>query len=88
VSRRKRTRTGAIEVVRDDARFRIAKGPCWLWLESKAPPGYEISGKYLFFSPDVVQLERIAENEIVNYGFHHAKWSTVPMAGYGNFAAT
>jgi hypothetical protein len=53
----------------------------WLWIESEKEPGYNISGKYLFFSENRERLIEIAENEIENYGFHRAK---TPITLIGN----
>ncbi len=45
----------------------------WEWLRRRDPPTYTITGKYLFFSEDRVELVKIAIDELENNGFHHAK---------------
>jgi len=45
----------------------------WIWLMSDEKPNYEITGKYLFFSPDKDKLIDVATNEIEKHGFHRAK---------------
>jgi hypothetical protein len=45
----------------------------WQWFISPLPQGYEITGKYLFFSADRERLVKIARNEIESHGFHKAK---------------
>ena len=45
----------------------------WLRFISEEEPNYEITGKYLFFSPDKDKLIEIANNEIEKHGFHRAK---------------
>src|SRR3989442_1056419 len=45
----------------------------WQYLFRRNKPGYDISGKYLFFSEDRHRLVRIAVEEIENNGFHAAK---------------
>ena len=45
----------------------------WIWLMSDEKPDYEITGKYLFFSPDKDKLIDVATNEIEKHGFHRAK---------------
>jgi hypothetical protein len=50
----------------------------WEWFMRTDPPPYEITGKYLFFSPDRNLLIDIAVKELEDGGFHHAK---IPMIG-------
>ena len=50
----------------------------WEWFIRTDPPPYEITGKYLFFSPYRNLLEDIAVEELEHDGFHHAK---IPMIG-------
>jgi len=45
----------------------------WRWFFSEEKPDYEITGKYLFFSPNQETLFNIATNEIEKHGFHRAK---------------
>jgi hypothetical protein len=47
----------------------------WEWFDRSdvATPPYEITGKYLFFSPHRQLLVDIAIEELENGGFHHAK---------------
>jgi len=45
----------------------------WIWLMSDEKPDYEITGKYLFFSPNRDKLIEVATNEIEKHGFHRAK---------------
>ena len=45
----------------------------WIWLSSEKKPNYDITGKYLFFSPDKEKLIEIATNEIEKHEFHRAK---------------
>jgi hypothetical protein len=47
----------------------------WEWFDRSdiAIVPYEITGKYLFFSPNRELLVEIAINELENGGFHHAK---------------
>ena len=45
----------------------------WIWLSHEEEPGYEITGKYLFFSEDKNKLIEIAKNEIMNLHFHKAE---------------
>ncbi len=40
-------------------------------------PPYEITGKYLFFSPNKEILIDIAIEELKNIGFHHAKTNMI-----------
>jgi hypothetical protein len=51
----------------------------WEWLDrSDSPtPSHEITGKYLFFSPNRGLLIDIAIEELENGGFHHAKTNMV-----------
>ncbi|MFZ1126997.1 hypothetical protein [Methanoregula sp.] len=53
----------------------------WIWLSHEEEPGYEITGKYLFFSEDKNKLIEIAKNEIMNLHFHKAKVSEVTPDG-------
>ena len=53
--------------------MKMASDGFWLYLISEEKPNYEITGKYLFFSPDIDKLIEIANNEIEKYGFHRAK---------------
>jgi hypothetical protein len=52
----------------------------WEWFDRSDIPTepYEITGKYLFFSPNRELLIEVAINELENGGFHHAK---TQMAG-------
>jgi len=45
----------------------------WYWISSPTNCDYEITGKYLFFSPNQERLIEIAANEILHNGFHKAK---------------
>lgn len=45
----------------------------WEWFTSPGRPPYEITGKYLFFSPDRERLVSIALEEIESGAFHQAK---------------
>ncbi len=45
----------------------------WEHFERNEPPPYEITGKYLFFSPDRAALVKIAIGALERGGFHHAK---------------
>jgi hypothetical protein len=51
----------------------------WEWLDrSDSPtPLYEITGKYLFFSPNRGLLIDIAIEELENGGFHYAKTNMI-----------
>ena len=51
----------------------------WEWLDRSNIPTslYEITGKYLFFSPNRDLLIDIAIEELENGGFHHAKTNMV-----------
>jgi len=51
----------------------------WEWLDRSNIPTslYEITGKYLFFSPNRELLIDIAIEELENGGFHHAKTNMV-----------
>jgi hypothetical protein len=45
----------------------------WLRIRSPVEPPHEITGMYLFFSPDRDVLLRVAAAEIRSHNFHHAK---------------
>ena len=48
--------------------MKMASDGFWLYLISEEKPNYEITGKYLFFSPDIDKLIEIANNEIKKHG--------------------
>lgn len=45
----------------------------WQWFNSSIKPAYDITGKYLFFSPDRDSLIEIVDREILSGEFHVAK---------------
>jgi hypothetical protein len=51
----------------------------WEFFFGSEKPPYQITGKYMFFSPDRELLVRIALDELESGAFHEAK---VPMEGY------
>jgi hypothetical protein len=57
----------------------------WHHLVADGDTPYEITGKYLFFSPSADRLLDIGRREIIEHGFHEAKVSTVPSVAGGDY---
>jgi len=51
----------------------------WEFFFSSENPPYQVTGKYMFFSPDRELLVQIARHELESGAFHEAK---IPMEGH------
>lgn len=67
--------------VREMEHFRVVDLGLWRWTIANAVPPYAIRGKYVFLSRDQLQLEKVAEREILHHGFHRAKVSRTTNDG-------